>query len=338
MATHKKIKSSLKSNADTGFGTSADTQGGRFINKDGSYNVIKRGIPFYERVSFFYKMLTMSAWKFLWYLILFFVSINFLYAVIYISLPDTEFTGVLPGGFIHHFFELFFFSVQTFTTVGYGRINPDGYASGALASIEALTGLSSFALITGILYGRFSRPRAYLRFSKHALIAPYHDKTGLMFRFVSYKENHTLSNVEVIVTFGITEADTKQFRFYTLPLERNRIDSLPMNWTIVHPIDEDSPLFGLTEEDLLATDAEVYVLVRGFDDVFSNTVLQRTSYRYNEIVFNAKFDKMFYESADDTTTIVEVHKLSNYKKINEQNINGEPAIVNRENSEVKTEN
>jgi len=330
MATHKKIISSLKSNADTGFGTSADTQGGRFINKDGSYNVIKRGIPFYERISFFYKMLTMPAWNFLLYLVIFYTSINFLFAVIYLSLPDAEFTGVLPGGFIHHFFELFFFSIQTFTTVGYGRINPDGYTAGAFASIEALTGLSSFALITGIMYGRFSRPRAYLRFSKHALIAPYRDKTGLMFRFVSYKENHTLSNVDVIVTFGITEADTKQFRFYTLPLERNRIDSLPMNWTIVHPIDEDSPLYGFTEEDLHSTDAEVYVLVRGFDDVFSNTVLQRTSYRYNEIVFNAKFDKMFYENEDDTTTIVEVNKLSNYKKINEESVRRESSNVNRE--------
>jgi inward rectifier potassium channel len=315
MATHKKIKSSLKSNTDTGFGTSADTQGGRFINKDGSYNVSKRGIPFYERISFFYKMLTMPVLKFLIILIVFFTSINFVFAVIYISLKDSEFTGVLPGNFFHHFFELFFFSVQTFTTVGYGRINPDGYLAGAFASIESLTGLSSFALITGIMYGRFSRPRAYLRFSKHALIAPYRDITGLMFRFVSYKENHNLTNVEVTLTFGITDPETKQFNFYRLPLERERIDSLPMNWTVVHPIDDDSPLHGFTEEDLRGTDAEVYVLVRGFDDVFSNTVLQRTSYRYNEIVFNAKFEKMFYENDDDTTTIVEVNKLHNYKFI-----------------------
>ena len=315
MATHKAIKEALKSNADTGFGTSADTQGGRFINKDGSYNVIKRGIPLFDRVSFFYKMLTMPALKFLMLLALFFLSINFVFAAIYVVLDIKEFTGVLPGGFLHHFFELYFFSVQTFTTVGYGRINPDGYIAGALASVEALTGLSSFALITGILYGRFSRPRAYLRFSKHALIAPFHDITGLMFRFVSYKENHNLTNVEVTVTLGLTEPDTKQFRFYRLPLERERIDSLPMNWTVVHPINDDSPLHGLTQDDLRATQAEVYVLVRGFDDVFSNTVLQRTSYRFDEIIYNAKFEKMFYENEDDTTTIVEVHKLGNYKRL-----------------------
>jgi inward rectifier potassium channel len=316
MATHTKINSSLKSNTDTGFGVSADTQGGRFINKDGSYNVIKRGIPFYERVSFFYKMLTMPVWKFLLILAGFFISINLLFTGIYISLANSEFTGVLPGNGIHYFFELYFFSVQTFTTVGYGRINPDGYFAGAFASVEALTGMSSFALITGVLYGRFSRPRAYLRFSKHALIAPYRDITALMFRFVSYKENHNLTNVEVTLTFGLTEKNEKaEFRFYQLPLERSRIDSLPMNWTVVHPIDENSPFYDLTEEDLKGTDAEVYVLVRGFDDIFSNTVLQRTSYRFDEIKFNAKFERMYYENKDDTATIVELDKLHNYTLI-----------------------
>lgn len=316
MALHKKIKSTLKSNTDTGFGTNADTQGGRFINKDGSYNVIKRGLPIYERISFFYKMLTMPVMKFGIVLITFFISINLFFTLIYFVLNKSQFTGVLPGGSVHYFFELYYFSVQTFTTVGYGRINPDGYVAGALASAEALTGLSSFALITGILYGRFSRPRAYLRFSKNALVAPYHDGTGFMFRFVSYKENHNLTNVEVTVTFGLTDPETKRFNFYNLPLERNRIDSLSLNWTVVHPINEDSPFYGLTADDLVDTDAEVYVLVRGFDDVFSNTVLQRTSYRFNEIIFDAKFDKMYYENDDDTTTIIEINKLDNYTKVN----------------------
>lgn len=321
MATHKKVSSALKTNADTGFGTRADTQGGRFINKDGSYNVVKRGLPFFEKLSFFYKMLTMPVWEFTLTIIGFFVSVNVLFTAVYLMMSKTEFEGVIPGNFIHHAFELFLFSAQTFTTVGYGRINPVGYFSGTVASVEALTGLTSFALITGILYGRFSRPLAYLRFSKHALIAPYKDITALMFRFVSYKENHNLTNVEVTVTFGLTEKDgSGEFRFFRLGLERERIDSLPMNWTVVHPIDDNSPLHDFTLEDLKATDAEVYVLVKGFDDVFSNTVLQRTSYRFNEIVFNAKFEKMFYENDDDTTTIVEVNKLHNYNVIKDESI------------------
>jgi inward rectifier potassium channel len=314
MATHKKISAAFKTNTNTGFGVSPDTQGGRFINKDGTFNVVKRGIPFYERISAFYKLLMMPAWEFTLLLLVFFISINVLFTGIYLFVNKDQFTGVIGNGFADRAFELFFFSAQTFTTVGYGRINPVGHFAGFVSSVEALTGLSSFAVITGILYGRFSRPRAYLRFSENALVAPYKDKTGLMFRFVSYKENHTLTDVEVKVTLGITERDgSPEFKFFSLPLERSHIDSLSMSWTIVHPIDEESPLFGFTTEDMQASDAEVYVLVRGFDDVFSNTVLQRTSYRFNEIIYNAKFERMFHESEDDTTTIVDLNKLDDYR-------------------------
>ena len=318
MATHKKISSTLKTNADTGFGVSPDTQGGRFINKDGTFNVVKRGIGVHERVSPYYKLLMMPALEFTIVLLSFFLVVNLFFTAVYLLMNKNEFTGIIGENFADRIFELFFFSAQTFTTVGYGRINPTGHLAGFIASAEALAGLSSFALITGILYGRFSRPRAYLKFSENALVAPYHDKTGLMFRFVSYKENHTLTDVEVKVTLGLTEHDGKAvFRFFQLPLERSRIDSLSMNWTVVHPIDEESPLFGFTAEDLKVSDAEVYVLVRGFDDVFSNTVLQRTSYRFNEIIFNAKFERMFHENEDDTTTIVELNKLDDFKMLSE---------------------
>jgi inward rectifier potassium channel len=315
---HKKISPVFKSNADTGFGVSPDTQGGRFINKDGTINVIKRGIPFLERISPYYKMLMMPAWEFTVVLLAFFISINVLFTAVYLAINKDQFTGIIGTGFLQRAFELFFFSAQTFTTVGYGRINPVGHFAGLVSSAEALAGLSSFALITGMMYGRFSRPRAYLRFSDQALIAPYKDKTGLMFRFVSYKENHTLTDVEVKVTLGITEHDgASVFKFFQLPLERSRVDSLSMNWTVVHPIDEESPLFGFTAEDMKASDAEVYVLVRGFDDVFSNFVLQRTSYRFNEIIYNAKFERMFHESEDDTTTIVDLNKLNDFKMLSE---------------------
>jgi len=316
MSTTKKVSSVFKPNADTGFGVSPDAQGGRFINKDGTFNVVKTGIPLHERFSPYYKLLMMPAWEFTLVLLSFFFVVNVLFTVFYLLMNPGEFTGVIADSNTDRAFELFFFSAQTFTTVGYGRINPIGHLAGFIASVEALAGLSSFALITGVLYGRFSRPRAYLKFSERALVAPYQDKTALMFRFVSYKENHTLTDVEVKVTLGLTEHDGKAvFKFFQLPLERSRVDSLSMNWTVVHPIDEESPLFGFNSDDLKLSDAEVYVLVRGFDDVLSNTVLQRTSYRFNEIVFNAKFERMYHESEDDTTTIVEIDKLNDFKML-----------------------
>ncbi len=180
-----------------------------------------------------------------------------------------------------------------------------------------MTGFLSFAIVTGLIYGRFSKPQAYLAFSHNALISPYNNETALMFRFISYKENHTLTNVEVKVNLSLLthENSIASYKFYELSLERSRVDNLPMNFTVVHPIDENSPLLNYTLEDMKAADVEVYVLVRAFDDVYSATVQQRTSYTYEEIKFNAKFLQMYHESEDQNTTIIELDKLNEYREL-----------------------
>jgi inward rectifier potassium channel len=154
-----------------------------------------------------------------------------------------------------------------------------------------MLGFISFAVVTGLIYGRFAKPTSYLMFSDHAVVAPYRGGLGLMFRFASYKDNHTLTDLDIRVNaaFRVQENGQEVYKFYDLTLERSKVDSLPMNWTVVHPIDETSPLKGFSAEDMKAADMEVYVLVRGFDDVFSNYVLRRTSYTHEEIRFNKKF-------------------------------------------------
>jgi len=192
-----------------------------------------------------------------------------------------------------------------------------GDAANFVAAIESMSGFLSFAIATGLIYGRFSKPKAYLIFSDRALISPFQDITALMFRFASYKDNHTLTNVEIKINLRmqVQENDKAVFKFYDLELERSRVESLPMNWTVVHPIDEKSPLQGFNQEDMKTADIEVYVLVRGFDDVYSNIVLQRTSYTYDEIIFNRKFVQMYRESRDGKTTILELHKLNEHKEV-----------------------
>lgn len=314
MSLIKRISPFIKSTNDTGFGSNANSQAGRFLNKDGSFNVIKKGAPLKQRVSIYYNMLTMPRWEFMLIIIIGFVFTNLLFSFFYLLLDEHELVGIVASTHAERFKEIFFFSAQTLTTVGYGRINPVGYVASVIASVEALTGFLLFAIATGLIYGRFSRPMAYLNFSTNALVSPFQGATAIMFRFVSYKNNHTLTDVEVKVTLGLTvmENDKPVFKFYQLPLERSRVDSLMMNWTIVHPIDEESPLFGLTKEDLEAADAEIYVLVRGFDDIFSNTVLARSSYTFREVIFNAKFIPMYHESEDNTTTVLELNKLNDF--------------------------
>jgi inward rectifier potassium channel len=317
MALHKRVNPSSRINNDTGFGTNASSYGGRFINRDGTFNMRKEGMPFWARFSIYHSMLNLPRWKFISVIIIFYFLINVFYTGIYLLIGIHEFQGMLandPWGKIK---EVFYFSTQTFTTVGYGRMNPIGDAANVVAAIEAMSGFLSFAIATGLIYGRFSKPKSYLLFSDFALIAPFKDKTGLMFRFASYKDNHILTDVEIKVNIGLQlqENGNAVYRYYDLHLERERVDSLPMNWTVVHPIDDQSPLIGFSFDDMKAADVELYVLIRGFDDVYSSNVLQRTSYTYGEILFNKKFVPMYHESDDGKTTILELHKLNQLAEV-----------------------
>lgn len=314
MAKFQRLNPFLKVNNDTGFGTNPGSYGGRFINRDGSFNLRKTGQTFWQRLSLFHTMLNLPLWKFISVLVIFFIGINIAYTCVYLLLGTDQFTGMQAITYWGKIKEVYFFSTETFTTVGYGRVNPIGDGANLVASFEAMSGFLSFAIATGLIYGRFARPRAYLIFSKHALITPFGDHTALMFRFANYKEKHTLTDVEVKVNLAmqVQEGEKSVYKFFDLDLERSKIQTLSMNWTIVHPIDDKSPLFGLNSEDLKAADLELYITINGFDDVFSNFVLQRTSYTHEEIVFNKKFVPMYRESDDGKTTILELHKLNEY--------------------------
>ena len=307
----------FKPNEDTGFGTNPDNYGGRFVNRDGTYNVRKEGVSFFDRFSLYHSMLNMPTWKFYGTLFAFYLSVNFVFCCIYFLIGGNQFQGILAKSQIGIFKELFFFSTETYTTVGYGRVNPVGDMANAVSAIESMLGFLSFAIATGLLYGRFSKPKAFLFFSREALISPYRGGTGLMFRFATYKDHHTLTNLEIKVNAAlqIEENGKMVFKFYDLALERSHVESLPMNWTVVHPINQDSPLLEYSWDDMKKSDLEIYVSVRGFDDVYSNVVQQRTSYTFNEILFDRKFVQMYRESSDGKTTIVELQRLHEHREI-----------------------
>lgn len=312
----RRSKQSWRQNNNTGFATNA-TEGpaGRFINKDGSYNLTKEGMPFWKRISLFHDMLHLQLWKFVAVILIFFILINLTFAGIYFLIGITGFQGIQATNHWQLFKELYYFSTETFTTVGYGRVNPISDATNIIAGIESLTGLLSLAIATGLIYGRFSMPRSYLVFSDHALISPYKQATALMFRFAAYKDMHALTDLEIRVTVGmkVLEGDDTSYKYFSLDLERSRVETMPMSWTVVHPIVESSPFLGFSEEDMKTADVELYVMLRGFDDVFSNYVQQRTSYTFNEILFNRKFVPMYRENDEGTSTILELHKLNIHK-------------------------
>lgn len=312
MAFRRNINPYLKQNNDTGFASNTENTGGRFINKDGSYNLQKEGMPFMQRFSLFHDMLNLSNWKFITVILVFYFVINLAYTAVYVLIGFEHFEGLQPQSHWKMAREVFYFSTQTFTTVGYGHVYPKGDAANLVAAIESLTGLLSLAIGTGLIYGRFSKPRSYLIFSDLALVSPFKEGRALMFRFAAYKDKHTLTDLEIKVNTGllVIEQDKPVYKYFTLNLERTRVESMPLSWTVVHPIDEESPFWGFTEEDMENADVEIYVMLRGFDEVFSNYVQQRTSYTFREILFNRKWLPMYRESPASNSTVLELHKLN----------------------------
>ena len=307
----------LHQEINTGFGARGSDSGGRFYNRDsGRANVLKRGVNILNRYSWYHTMLELPLGKFLLLLFIVYISINLVFAGIYYAIGIQHLSGVNKNSELGNFAEVFFFSTQTFTTVGYGRISPTGFLTSSVSTFEAFLGLLSFAIATGLFYGRFSRPQAFLSFSHNAIIAPYKDGIALMFRMAPYKNNR-LSEVETKVTVAmrIEENGKMANRFYTLDIEISKINALVLSWTIVHPIDDKSPLYNFTLDDMKNANVEVLAFVKGFDEVFSNTVMTRTSYIAKEIIWGAKFKIMYHPNETRDKTILDLNKLNDFERV-----------------------
>jgi inward rectifier potassium channel len=261
----------------------------RAINKDGSFNVHRRGVPLSSRNP--YLFLVDCSWtKFIICFFFGFLFVNLLFAEIYVLIGIKDLVGESSNTGVGPFMSAFFFSVHTLTTVGYGDVYPKGIAANWVAAIEAMLGLMGFALGTGLLYARFSRPSARILFSERVLIAPYQGMTALEFRVANQRSN-VLMDLQATVIFMTVERANGELRrkFAELPLERQKVFFIPLTWTIVHPIDNGSPLYGLTQADLDEREAEFLVVAKGFDETFAQTVNARYSYRHDEIIWGAKF-------------------------------------------------
>ncbi len=276
---------------DLGLGLQPVLHNQRVINRDGSANIRRLGTPFFRTADMYNALINLQWGYFNLMVFLAYVLINILFALIYVGLGIENLDGIkLQGTDFQHFMDAFFFSAQTISTVGYGHISPSGLATSFAAALESLIGLLSFALATGLLYGRFSRPSAKIRYSKNMVVAPYKDITGLMFRLANFRSNQLVEvEVSVSLTYNATVDGKSVRQFFPLELERKSIGLLTLSWTVVHPITEDSPLKNMDEEFLKANEAEFLVMLKAFDDNFSQTVHSRTSYTDEEVVWNAKF-------------------------------------------------
>ncbi len=274
----------------------------RIVNRDGSFNVRRKGWSLKDL--HVYQLLLSLSWPaFMGLVLALFIFINGIFAGLYAATGLGNLAGAEAPTRIETLLNAFFFSVQTLTTVGYGTISPKGIATNALASIEAMLGVMGFAFAAGLLYGRFSRPSARILFSDRAIIAPFGEGTSLQFRIANRRSNAIVNLEATVLLMTVEWVGGQQKRRYTrLELERPMVYFLPLTWTIVHPIDDSSPLKGLSLGQLAERSAELLVLITGFDDSFSQVVNARTSFRWDEIISDVRFVPAFH--ADDKGELI----------------------------------
>ncbi len=300
---------------DLGFGSRLSQEAQqRLLNRDGTFNVEREGISFSRSNSFYHRLITMSWTKFHILIALSYLSLNFLFALGYLLCGANALNGMEITSFENKFWNYFFFSIQTFATVGYGALNPKNFSANILATVESFIGLLGVALATGLLFARFSRPNAKILYSEKAVIAPFKEGRAFMFRMINMRTSQLIHITAEVIFSLIEEENGKRIRrFHKLELEREKVMFFPLHWTVVHYIDEKSPLHKLTKHDLEKSEAEFMILVNAVDETYAQTVYSRSSYRFHEVVWGAKFKNMFHEEKNKGVTGVKIDRLHEYE-------------------------
>lgn len=302
---------------DLGFGSVvAGESRQRLLNQDGSFNVQRTGLPFLSSLNLYHTVISMSWKEFIGLTLLLYFLSNVVFGFLYASFGAQALidTSEIPTGNL--FLRGFFFSVQTFATIGYGTIHPVGLLPNLLVTVESYYSMIVTALITGIVFARFARPTAKILFSKVAVIAPYRGINGFMFRMVNGRSNQLIEvGAQVMFSRFVEQNGKITRRFDYLELERKHVAFFPLAWTIVHPIDETSPMYGLTETDLRRTDAEILVLLSATDETFASVVHTRSSYKASEVNFGSKFKNIYNAAEEGEPLSININKLSQIEKI-----------------------
>ncbi|HEY2091642.1 MAG TPA: ion channel [Thermoanaerobaculia bacterium] len=303
-------------NSDLGFGSVVARESRRrLLNRNGSFNVKREGLSLIQSLPAYHYFLTMSWTRFLALVSGVYLLANAAFAFVYVACGPDALTGFPAMGRGERLANAFFFSVDTLATIGYGSIAPTNTLANVVVFFESLAGLLGFALVAGIVFARFARPMAQIVFSDKAIIAPYRGYTAFMFRIVNQRSNELVQlEAKVMLTRRKRGVDGER-EFISLKLERETVVFFPLTWTLVHPIDEKSPLHGMTERDLLSCDSEFLVLLNGFDETFSQTVHTRSSYRGDEIVWGATFKSIFNPPKPDGTLSVDIRKLHDIERM-----------------------
>jgi len=302
---------------DLGFGTEvARSTRQRLLNPNGSFNVVREGLDPLESLSLYHWLLTISWPKFIGFVAGSYVVVNTLFAFAFLLCGPDALQSPAGNFAGQPFYRAFFFSVDSFATIGYGNIIPVGVPANVLVTIEALLNILGIALVTGVIFTRFSRASPKIIYSRNAIVAPYRDTNALEFRIANARSNQLIEvQVQVLLTKIEQSGRSTVRKFYDLNLERNRVVFFALSWTVVHPIDPNSPMWGLTHKDLVDSDAEFLILLTGTDETVSQTVHSRSSYKADEVIWGAKFANMFVRNATDGIIGMDLSRINDIEMV-----------------------
>ncbi|NJL23255.1 MAG: ATP-sensitive inward rectifier potassium channel 10 [Leptolyngbyaceae cyanobacterium SM1_3_5] len=268
----------------------------RLVNRSGSKTgIVRVGAKMARWRDPYHLLLTLSWVQYLILTFISFVAANALFAFLYL-LGGDGIANAQPGSFP----DAFFFSVQTMASIGYGAMYPTTTWANLVVTIEALTGLLGLAMATGLMFARFARPTARVLFSKNAVITVQDGLPTLMLRAANQRHNQVIeAQTRMTLVRNVTTPEGEFMRrFYDMKLVRSQTPVFVLTWTMIHPIDSDSPLYDLTPEDLAEIEAEVVVTLTGLDETFAQTIHARYSYIASEIQWNMRFEDILSRLPD----------------------------------------
>ena len=297
--------------SDLGFGRVISQQRAlRLLNRDGSFNVQTRGRGLHAFLA--YSNLVSTTWnRFFLFVAVVYLLLNGFFAVGYVACGTRGLVNTLDTGIYSPFLKAFFFSIHTSATIGYGSTVPVGLATNTLVALESVVSLLGLAVVTGLVFARFSRPVADILFSRSAVMSWIGNLRAFQFRIINSRNNQIIDlHCRLLVSrFETNAGGVSVRRYYPLRLERESVVFFPLSWTVVHTVDQDSPLFGVTEDELCGSGAEFLILLTGMDETFSQVVNARSSYRANEIIWDAKFTDIFVYDPEGRMAGVEMKRF-----------------------------
>ncbi len=284
----------------------------KIIKTDGTLNFKVKGLPFLEQVEIHNIFLSVSWLGFVGIVFCIYLFTNTIFTFLYMMSGSTGLSGTNASS--NSFVKVFYFSAQTLCTGYFTDTIPVSIRSTSIAAFEAVVGLFLFAIITGLLYSRFSKPNSKIIFSDKMLIGRYKGGNALMVRIANIKQNQLLKvSAELILLLRLEVDGIKKNMFYNLKLEQSNIGMLLLTWTLVHPIDEESPLDIFSVEEISEAKGEIILVIEGSDDILSQNVFARKSYNADDIICDAQFEDITYTDEKNILSI-DIDRLNNYNK------------------------